>query len=150
MWFAVSGMIAPAGKMWQSPLHVVKVKSQWLLTADISVLALSYCPACNLLLNTCSLANVAHVAKYFWFFFVHCVLPPLHTQEHTFLVRICLSTQRSSPALPTAWLTHSSPVWAVMSWPSPFGPTWQREITLKSAWIFSFVPSSPFLSLESG
>lgn len=99
MWFAVSGMIAPAGKMWQSPLHVVKVKSQWLLTADISVLTLSYCPACNLLLNTCSLANVAHVAKYFWFFCSLCVASFTHTGTHISCADLSVNTavQPGSP-----------------------------------------------------
>lgn len=89
----------PSWQMWQSPLHVVKVKSQWLLTADISVLTLSYCPACNLLLNTCSLANVAHVAKYFWFFCSLCVASFTHTGTHISCADLSVNTavQPGSP-----------------------------------------------------
>lgn len=59
--------------------HVVKVKSQWLLTPDISVLSLPCIPACNLPLHTCSLARMADIAKYFALFFIVCWLPYTHT-----------------------------------------------------------------------
>ena len=154
--FSVSVMVGSAGQMWRPPrphLHGVKVKLQWLLSPDISILTLPRIPACNLLLRTCSLAKKAHVAKYlallFTVSFTH-THAHSRTHTHTFWVWICLSAQRSSPALLAAWLTHSSPVGTIMSRPSPFGPTWQREITSKPAWIFSPVPSSPFLSSESG
>lgn len=95
-------------------------------------------------------STCAEVRYFLSLLFIWCWLHYSHTDVYTLLVWIALSTQRSNPALRTVWLTHSSPVGAVMSRPSPFGPAWQREITLKPAWIFSPVPSSPFLSPKSG
>lgn len=98
----------------RSPLHEVKVKSPWLLTADIRVLTLLCIPAWS---SVCTPAPRQrwHVQLSIFGFGVHCVyslthiFTNAHPHTHTLLVRICPSTQRSSPALLAAWLTHSSP-----------------------------------------
>lgn len=143
----VSLTVASAGQMWHSALRVVQVKSGRLSSSDISALILLRIPACILLQHTCSLAKIAHIAV--WLCCSLCVVSPLHKHTRARILRVWIwpSTRQSSL---TAWLTHSSPVGAVMSRSTLFGPTWQREITSKPAWIFSLVSSSPFLSPESG
>lgn len=82
---SVSG--ASAGQVWCPSLHVVSLKPQWLLGPDISILTQSAIPACLVLLHTCSLAKIAHIAKCLALFsYCACVcvsLTQTHSQAHT-------------------------------------------------------------------
>lgn len=115
--------------MWQSPLHVVEAQSQRLLGPDVSVFTRPPIPACVLHWHTCSLAKTAHFVKYSA---SHWLQTPFHkhTHVHTHPPRVDLPVNTTVQPRRLDWPIHL--LWgAVMSRSSPFGPTWQREITSK-------------------
>lgn len=118
-------------------LHVVRVESPRLPSPGISGLTSPRIPACILLLRTCSLPKITHVPKYLSLMFIVPWFPYTNTPSS------CRSAHQQPQAGVTAWTTHSSPGGPVMSRSSPFGPSWQREITLKPCMDFH-----PFLLLR--
>lgn len=122
-------------------LRVVGQERPRLRSAGISALTLARTPACILLLHTCARAKIAHSSKYLSLLFIvprfPCANTPLHTPS------LCRSAHQQPQSGVTAWPTHSSPGGPVMSRSSPFGPTWQRGITLKPRMDFL-----PFLLLR--
>ena len=125
-------MIASAGQMWQAPLHVVKVKSQWLLTPDIRALTLLCIPAWNLLLNTWSLSKIAHIAKYFALFFTVFWLPYTHTHMHahihthtcTHTLSLCVDLSVNSAVQPSSPFCLTDPFISCGGHNEPTLPVW--------------------------